>query len=213
MIMHASFPEWYSEDELGALRERLEYYEKFLPGFVSFGKQLNKQFALCVPLLGHSTARSSVTPSVYVVIGEGRNGKITCFRPDGKITAVMEEGKWKYVRGGWIEVRENPMFEATTGAVLPLDPAIMRAGAHTVYASNFIGKYFHSVIIPDFELKAHFDSVKLARSLNKKYESSFIKTLESWFKKNNFEIGVLDENNAISVFRTYESLKECLKIE
>lgn len=213
MIMHASFPEWYSEDELGALRERLEDYGIFLPGFVSFGKQLNKRFALCVPLLGHSTARSSVTPSVYVVIGEGRNGKITCFRPDGKITAVMEEGKWKYVRGGWIEVRENPMFEASTGAVLPLDPAIMRAGAHTVYASNFIGKYFDCVIIPDLELEAHFDSVKSARSLNKNYESSFIKTLESWFKKKKFEIGVLDENNVINVFKSFEELEESLKKE
>ena len=101
MIMRTNFPQWYSDDEFGSVRDALECYEGLINSLISLGEQINMRLAFCIPLSGHSTARSSATPSVFVVVGKGKDGKVTCFRPDGRVTAIYEDGKWNFVGAGW----------------------------------------------------------------------------------------------------------------
>lgn len=183
MIIHTNFPEWYSTDDFNALREPLECYSNFLEELLCFGENRNTRFGLCLPLLGHSSAKSSITPSVYVVLGKGKNGEITCFRPDGKRTAVFENGTWNFVGNGWLEARSLVSCELSNGQAANLHPCVMRSGDHTVYTSNFILKYFDRIVIPASRLQDHIESAELARSYNNRYSSSFFKTLPTWFRK------------------------------
>lgn len=210
MIMRTNFPQWYSDDEFGSVRDALECYEGLIDSLISFGEQINMRLAFCIPLSGHSTARSSATPSVFVVVGKGKDGKVTCFRPDGRVTAIYEDGKWNFVGAGWVEVRNIPMFQTTTNVKVPLDPLIMRAGPHTVYVSNYIGKYFDGVVFTDFDFKMHLENVKTARKLNKEFESSFIMTLRSWFKKPNLKVHVIVDDKVVTLVKSYEELEKAV---